>query len=169
MFGQNDRTCQKKGNKNCQNSIFYFAKGKEMKRNKQSGFSLIELLLVVVIIGIIATVALPYLIKAKYAAENGSMFATLRAMASAQINFYSQNGRYATLPELNISQHQVFGTTVGNNIHRGSFTIDMGSVAASDPSLRTNFTITATKTVGYNDLPYVIAISADGRVVQITP
>ena len=140
-----------------------------MKRTNQSGFSLIELLLVVVIIGIIASVALPYLIKAKYAAENASMFSTLRSMSSAQLNFYSQNGRYATLPELNVSQHQVFGTTIGTNIRRGNFNIDMGDVTAADVSLRTNFTMTATKTLDANDLPYVIAVSADGRVVQITP
>lgn len=140
-----------------------------MKGNNQSGFSLIELLMVVVIVGLIASIAFPYLIKAKYAAENGSMYATLRSMSTCQINFYAQNNRYATLSELNTSQNQVFGTTVGNNIRRGNFIIDMGSVTATDASLKTNFTITATKSIDSLDLPYVIAVGADGRVVQITP
>lgn len=140
-----------------------------MNRNSQKGFSLIELLLVVVIIGIIAAISFPYLRKAKYSAENASMFATLKTMSTSQINFYTQNTRYATLGELNASQHQIFGKTTGNTITRGNFTMDMGNVTPADTSLRSNFTITATKTLDSMDLPYVIAVSADGRVVQITP
>ncbi len=140
-----------------------------MKKNNQSGFSLIELLLCVVIIGIIATISFPYLQKAKYASENAAMFATLRTMATTQIDFYSRNSRYATLNELNTNQSNVFGTTIGTSIRRGNFTIDMGDVAPTDPSLRTNFTITATKTIDASDLPYIISVSATGRIVQIAP
>lgn len=140
-----------------------------MKKNNQSGFSLIELLLVVVIIGIIASISLPYLKKAKYASENAAMFATLRTMATSQIDFYTHNSRYATLSELNTAQSNAFGTTTGNTIRRGNFTIDMGDVTPTDPGLRNNFTITATKTMDSNDLPYIISVSASGRIVQITP
>lgn len=140
-----------------------------MKKNNQSGFSLIELLLCVVIIGIIATVSFPYLQKAKYASENAAMFATLRTMATTQIDFYSRNSRYATLSELNFNQSNAFGTTIGSTIRRGNFIVDMGTAAPTDQSLRTNFTITATKTLDANDLPYIISVSANGRIVQITP
>jgi prepilin-type N-terminal cleavage/methylation domain-containing protein len=140
-----------------------------MKGNNQKGFSLIELLLVVVIVGIIASVALPYLKKAKYASENGAMFATLRTMASAQIDFYVKNARYATLPELNAAQSNAYGTTDGENIKRGNFLMDMGGVTTVDTSLRNNFTITATKQQDFDEMPYIVSVNASGRIVQITP
>lgn len=142
---------------------------KKMKVQKQSGFSLIELLIVVVIIGIVGSIALPYLLKAKHASENATMFATLRTMSSAQINFYTLNSRYATLVELNALQNNSYGTTTGNNLRRGGFIIDMGNVAASDPSLRSDFTMTATRTMDAEELPYIISVNASGRIVQVTP
>lgn len=140
-----------------------------MKVNKQNGFSLIELIIVVAIIGIIATIAMPYLKKAKYASENAAMLATLRIMSSAQIEFFTHNSRYALLSELNAANSNVFGTTAGDNIYRGSFTIDMGVSSSSDPSLRQDFTITATRTLDAVDLPYIISVNSSGRIVQITP
>jgi prepilin-type N-terminal cleavage/methylation domain-containing protein len=140
-----------------------------MKNQNQSGFSLIELLIVIVIIGIIASIAFPYLIKARYASENAAMYATLRTISSAQIGFYTQNSRYATLSELNAVYENAYGTTVGNNIRRGSFTLDMGDIESDDPQLRADFIITATKTINPSDLPYIISVNSSGRIVQITP
>ncbi len=140
-----------------------------MEGNTQKGFSLIELIIVVAIIGIIATIAMPYLKKAKNASENAAMLATLRTMSSTEIEFYSQNNRYAILSELNAAHSDSFGTVSGNNLYRGGFTLDMGSVTATDPSLKNDFTITATKSVDAADLPYIISVNASGQVVQITP
>lgn len=140
-----------------------------MSNRKEQGFSLIELLIVVVIIGIIATIALPYLTKAKLAAENGAMVATLRVMSTTQIEFYSQNSRYALLDELNNFHKGGFGNMSGNNLIRGSFTIDMGVATSSDPSLKQNFTITATRTFDAAQYPYIVSVDSSGRVAQLTP
>jgi prepilin-type N-terminal cleavage/methylation domain-containing protein len=96
-----------------------------MINKKESGFSLIELLLVVVIIGIVASVAVPALQKGLRAAENGNTFATMRTIASTQVNYYSQNNRFGRLTEVNNLLSSSIGTNSGNVINRGKFVLSM--------------------------------------------
>lgn len=139
-----------------------------MKKN-QKGFSLVELIIVVAIVGIIATVCLPYLKKAKNASENAAMYASLRTITSTQIDFFAQNSRYALLSELNKFRNNSLGTTTDENIRRGTFLLDMGVSDASDPTLRYDFTITATKVFDAADVPYVISVNSSGQIKQLTP
>jgi type IV pilus assembly protein PilA len=72
-----------------------------MRSNKQKGFSLIELLIVVAIILIIAAIAIPNLLRARISANEASAVASCRTMNTASITYNSSYGNYpATLSAL---------------------------------------------------------------------
>src|SRR3954453_17193276 len=96
-----------------------------MVNSSEKGFSLVELLCVVVIIGVIAAIAIPALSKGIRAAENGAVFATMRPISYIEVSFYTSNSRFGRLDEVNTIAGQGIGKVVGaNQLERNQFTLE---------------------------------------------
>lgn len=140
-----------------------------MMNRRESGFSMVELLVVVVIVGIVASLAVPALQKAIRAAENGTTFATMKTMASTQTGIYHQSGRFGRLNEINNLLSGGVGTLMGNDIYRGKFVISMVPPVPTDLELRDSYTIEATRNVAGEGVIYKYEITQAGQVRQISP
>ena len=153
----------KSGVKKCHSDEVKF-----MEKNGQKGFSLIEVLLVVVIVGVIAAMAVPAYQKGMWAAEDGSARGTMRSIASTQISFYSQNNRFGRLAEINTALGNGIGTVVGDRLVRGKYVFEMSPIAPTDAELATEYMISATRDV-QGDVVYRYELTQTGRIRQIYP
>lgn len=139
------------------------------KRSSENGFSLIELLIVVVIIGIVAALAVPAFQKATRAAENGSVFSSMRTIASTQANYYSQNNRFGRITEINNILGSSLGTNAGNEVNRNKYVLSMTPAAPTDVELRDGYIVTATRDITSEGRRYVYELTQTGEIREIYP
>lgn len=152
-------------------ALYSFLEVNLMNKNRQDGFSLIELMLVIVILSVISSLAVPALMRAKDSAENQSAFSTLRAISTNEVRFYSQNNRFARLDEINAAQNNALGTITGNTLVSGRFVYEMDPIGGTptNEDLKDGYKITATRQTSGAETPYVIYVDQTGKITQVMP
>ena len=125
-----------------------------MRRNRQQrGFSLIELLIVIAIILIIVTVALPKLNKARMYAQETAAIKAVTTLNTAQVQYNSTFGRFAqSLTEL--------GPPASGTANASAADLISGDMAAGTKQ-GYNFTLTGTPT-GYTITAVPVVFGSTG-------
>src|SRR2546425_6556889 len=119
----------------------------QIKTNKTAGFTLVEIMIVVAIIGLLAAIAIPNFVKARENAQLNSIFNNLRILEGAKDQWALENKKGTGDPVANVtvlSDYLKGGTIksvvnetyvpdqIGSPAHTGQIGVKLGTYASSD-------------------------------------
>jgi type IV pilus assembly protein PilA len=112
----------------------------------KNGFSLIELLIVVVLIGIIVAIAIPNLVSSRRAANEGSAASSIRTTHGAQVTYASTAGAGNYAPDMaTLGTMSMVDSTLASGTKSGY--LFFTAAAASTSTTPATFAVGSTPTI----------------------
>ena len=101
-------------------SMYGFSRrrGYPIKKNTK-GFSLIELVIVVLIIGILAAIAIPNFLKFQAKSKTSEAKANLKAIHTSQASYFGENGNFGTFTQINwipLGKALIYGYSMNGSV-----------------------------------------------------
>ncbi len=136
----------------------------------QKGFSLIELLCVVVVIGIVAAIGIPNLTASRRAANESSAISSVRALIGAQASYQSTTGDGEFAPNFTLLRNQGLVESVLATGIKSGFSFEIGANStgpaaqydvSAHPTRYGHLASTGTRSFYTNELGMMYSVSAD--------
>lgn len=126
-------------------------------KNKQSGFTIVELLIVIIIIGILAGLVITQILGANQKARDTERKTDLNSLASQLETYFAKTGGFPEAADLNNADWRK-----ANEINAGD-----NNKSLADPSGATNFTL-GSSTVSANQYTYTTPTPSGGCISPTT-
>lgn len=136
-----------------------------VQNRSNTGFTLIELMIVVSIIGVIGSIAIPSLQKYVYRAQRNEAYVNLNGIFKAQKTFQAENGSYGTsFDDIGfeiLGSQQIDPTTIQSNYY--TYTLETFDV---DGVVNANYSAVATGDLDPSDAMLDIIMIESGLIIQ---
>ena len=129
---------------------------------ESKGYSLVEILVVVAIIGVLAALAIPNLVQARKASNESSAIANLKSIGNAEATYLAQKGTYASFSGLTATS--LLDSAFSDGCTRNQYVFDEIAATSTDFEFRTKPTFVNNGTRSFNIIgDYVIRQAFDPR------